>query len=133
MSHIFECEETKEYLDKLGINVGILRVYGVKSLLGNHYLWSDHKKRSSLLADFSAVSFFIAEIIRCQLHGDKLSWSRTRFKLVSYISYLLGSDNVKYNILGKELKEMLNIGWRTVLTKALTQLTIHFLNNLYLF
>ena len=109
MSHIFECEETKEYLDKLGINVGILRVYGVKSLLGNHNLWSDHKKRSSLLADFSAVSFFIAEIIRCQLHGDKLSWSRTRFKLVSYISYLHGSDK----ILGKELKEMLNIGWRS--------------------
>ena len=106
MSHIFECEETKEYLDKLGINVGILRVYGVKSLLGNHYLWSDHKKKSRILADFSAVSFFIAEIIRCQLHGDKLSWSRTRFKLVSYISYLLGSDNVKYNILGKELKEL---------------------------
>ena len=101
-------------------------MYGVKSLLGNHYLWSDHKKKSRILANFSAVSFFIDEIIRCQLQGDKLPWSRTRFKL-------LGSDNVKYNILGKELKEMPNIGWRTVLTKALTQLTIHFLNNLYLF
>ena len=63
----------------------------------------------------------------------KLEARRTKFKLVAYISNLLGSDNVKYNILGKELKEMPNIGWRTVLTKALTQLTIHFLNNLYLF
>ena len=43
-----------------------------------------------------------------RLQGDKLSWRKTRFKLVAYISNLLGSDNVKYSILGEELKEMLN-------------------------
>ena len=52
MSHIFECEKTREYLDKLSINVGIQRVYGVKSILGDHYLWSDHKKRNRILAQF---------------------------------------------------------------------------------
>ena len=57
----------------------------------------------------SLPSFFIAEIMRCQLHGNKLSWWRTRFKLVAYISNLLGSNDVKYNILDEELKEMLNM------------------------
>ena len=41
--------------------------------------------------------------------GDKVSWRKTRFKVVAYISNLLGSNNVKYNVLGKETKEMLNI------------------------
>ena len=70
MSHIFECEKTREYLDKLSTNVGIHRVYDIKSLFGDHYLWSDHKKGKRILAQFLAASFFIAEIIRCLLHGD---------------------------------------------------------------
>ena len=84
-------------------------MYGIKSVLGDHYLWSDHKKRNRILAQFSAASFFIAEIMRYRLHGDKLLWRRTRFKLVAYISNLLGSNSVKYSILGEELKKMLNI------------------------
>ena len=90
----------------LSINTGIQRIYGIKSLLGDHYLWSDHKKRSQILAQFAAASFVIAEIIRCQLH-DKPSLRRTNFKLVAYVSNLLGSDNVKYNVLGEGMKEML--------------------------
>lgn len=43
VSHIFKCVKTREYLDKLSINVEIQRVYGVKRLLGDsdQYLWSD--------------------------------------------------------------------------------------------
>ena len=37
MSHILECEKTKEYLDNLSTNNGTPRVYGLKSLLGDHY------------------------------------------------------------------------------------------------
>ena len=98
-AHIFECEKTRAYLDTLSINTGVQRIYGIKSLLGDHFLWSDHKKRSQILAQFAAASFIIAEIMRCRLHVDKLCWRRTKFRLVAYISNLLGSDNVKYNIL----------------------------------
>ena len=61
-------------------------------------LWSDHKKRIQILAQFTAASFIIAEIMRCRLHGDKLC-----------ISNLLGCNIVKYNVLGEGMKEMLNI------------------------
>ena len=55
-----------------------------------------------------------------QLQGDKLSWRRTKFKLVAYVSNFLGSDNVKYNVLGEGMKEVLGIA--AVLARALTQL-----------
>ena len=106
---LHQCEKTKEYLDTLSINTGVQRVYGLKSLLGDHYLWSDHKKKNQILAQFAAASFIIAEIMQCQLHGNKLSWRRIRFKLVAYISNLLDSDNVKCHILGEGMKEMLDI------------------------
>ena len=91
------------------MNIGAQRVYGLKSLLGDHYLWSDFKKRNIILAQFTVSSFFIAQIIRGQLHGDKLSWPRTCFKLIAYIKNLLDSNNVKFNLLGEELKQMLII------------------------
>ena len=109
MSHIFECEKDQENLDTLGMNVSVQRVYGVQTLLGDHYLWSDHKKRSRVFTQFSATIFFIAEIMRCWLNDDEFSWWRTKFKLVAYISNLLGSNDIKFDILGEELKEMLNI------------------------
>ena len=34
---------------------------------------------------------------------------RTKFKLVAYISNLLGSNNVMYSILGEEMRKMLSI------------------------
>ena len=65
MSHIFECEKTREYLDNLSMNVVVQRVYGLKSILGDHYQWSDHKMRNRILAQFSVSSFIISEIMRC--------------------------------------------------------------------
>ena len=44
-----------------------------------------------------------------RLTGDKLSWRRTQFKLVAYVSNLLGYNNVEYNVLGEGIKEMLGI------------------------
>ena len=108
MSHIFECEKTCNYLDKLSMNVGVQRVYGLKSLLGDHYQWSDHKKRNIILP-LSVSSFIIAEIMRCWLHSDKQCWRRTKFKLVAYISNLLSSNNFYYNVLGEGMKKMLGI------------------------
>ena len=81
----------------------------IKSLVDDHYLSSDHKKRNRALAQFAAASFIIPEIMRCRLHSNKLSWRRTRFKLVAYMSNLLGSNNVKYSILAKKMKVMLVI------------------------
>ena len=69
----------------------------------------DHKKRSQILAQFAAASFVTAEIMKGRLTGDKLSWRRTKFKLVAYMSNLLGSNNVKCNVLGEGMKEMLGI------------------------
>ena len=40
-------------------NVGVQRVYGIKFLLGDHYQWSDHKKRNRILAQFAVSSFFM--------------------------------------------------------------------------
>ena len=106
MSHIFEYEKN---LDKLSMNEGVQRVYGLKSLLGDHYQWYVQKKRNRILAEFSVSNFFIADIMRGRVHCDKLCCRRTRFKLIAYISNLLGSNNVKFNLLGEELKEMLII------------------------
>ena len=61
------------------------------------------------MAQFAAASFVIAEIMKGRLTGDKLSWRRTKFKLVAYMSNLLGSNNVKCNVLGEGMKEMLGI------------------------
>ena len=109
MAHIFECEKTRAYLDTLSLNIGLHRIYNIKSLLGDHHLWSDHMKRSQILAQFAAASFVIAEIMKGRLTGDKLSWRRTKFKLVAYVSNLLGSNNVRFNILGGGMKEVLGI------------------------
>ena len=80
-----------------------------RAFIGDYYCWSDHKKRSQILAQFAAASFAIAEIMKGRLTGDRLSWRRTKFKLVAYVSNLLGSNNVRFNVLGEGLKEMLNI------------------------
>ena len=96
-AHIFECEKTRAYLDALSLNTGIHRIYNLKSLLGDHYLWSDHKKRNQILAQFAAARFVIAEVMKGRLIGDKV----TKYKLVAYVSNLLGSNNVKYTVLGK--------------------------------
>ena len=110
------------------MSVGVQRVNGLKFLRGDHYLWPDPNKRNRILAQFTVSSIFIAEIMRCWLHGDKLSWRRKHFKLITYISKFLGSKNVKSNLLGVELKEMLIIDQFKVLAQALALTTIHFIN-----
>ena len=73
-SHIFDCEKTQDYQDKLSMTVGVQRVYGLKSLQGDHYLWSDHTKRNRIFAQFPVSSFSIEEIMRCMaisFHGGK--------------------------------------------------------------
>ena len=70
---------------------------------------SETLKRNQILALFAASSFFIAEIMRCWLRSNKLSWRRIKSKLVVYISNLQGSNNVKYIFLGKGMKKMLGI------------------------
>ena len=78
-------------------------------MLKDHDQWSDHKKRNQILAQFAAASFVIAEIMKGQLTGDKLSWRQTKFKLVAYVSNILGSNNFRFNLLGEGTKDMLNI------------------------
>ena len=90
MAHISECEKTRAYLDALSLNTGIHRIYNLKSLLGDHHHWSDHKRRSQILAQFAAASFVIADIMKGRLTGDKLSWRRAKFKLVAYVLLMLG-------------------------------------------
>ena len=67
------CEKTKAYLDTLSLNTGLHRIYNVKSLLGDHDQWSDHKKKNQIIAQFAAASFVIAVIMKGRLTGDKLS------------------------------------------------------------
>ena len=57
---------------------------------------------SQILAQFAAA-------MKGRLTGDKLSWRQTKFKLVAYMSNLLGSANVRYNLLGEGIKEVLSI------------------------
>ena len=52
-----------------------------------------------------------------------LSWKCAKFKLVADISNLLGSDNVKYNVLGEGMKEMLGIAGDPSLHLPLLQAT----------
>ena len=42
MSHISEYEKTREYLDNLSTNIGVKTVYGLKTIIGNHYLRTDY-------------------------------------------------------------------------------------------
>ena len=47
---IKKCEAVKEYLDNLFTHVGTPRVFGTKSILSDHNLWHDNKKKSLILA-----------------------------------------------------------------------------------
>ena len=93
--HIFECEVVKNYYNDLSTHLGVNRIYDLKTLFGDHFLWHDGKLRPKILAQFAISSFIIAEISAGRLTGDKLSWRRTKFKLVTYISHLTKSNNDK--------------------------------------
>ena len=87
--HIFECEVVKSYYNDLSNHLGVFRIYDLKSLLGDHYLWHVAKEKPKILAQFALSSFIIAEISAGKLTGDKLCWRRTEFKLVVYLTHLL--------------------------------------------
>ena len=107
LPHIFTCKKTREYLDNLYTHLRTQRVSGTSTILGDHYLWMDFKQRDTILAQFAVSSFYICEIMQGRLLGDPLSWRRTRFKLIAYLSNLLGSNNCRLMQLGERLKTML--------------------------
>ena len=60
--HIFECEVVKNYYNDLSTHLGVNRIYDLKTLFGDHFLWHDGKLRPKILAQFAISSFIIAEI-----------------------------------------------------------------------
>ena len=107
--HIFECEVVKNYYNDLSTHLGVNRIYDLKTLFGDHFLWHDRKLRTKILAQFAVSSFIIAEISAGRITGDKLSWRRTKFKLITYISHLTKSNNDKYSSLGHEIRGLISV------------------------
>ena len=105
--HIFTCKKTREFLDNLHIQLHVHRVGGTSTILGDHYLWMDFKQRDTVLTQFVVSTFYITDIMQSRLTGDPLSWRRTRFKLIAYLSNLLGSNNGRMMQLGESLRAML--------------------------
>ena len=99
--------KTREFLENLHLQLNVHRVGGTSTILGDHYLWMDFKQRDTVLTQFVVSTFYITDIMQSRLTGDPLSWRRTRFKLIAYISNLLGSINVKKKQLGESLRAML--------------------------
>ena len=85
------------------------RIYDLKTLFGDHYLWHVMEERPRILAQFAISSFIIAEISAGRLTGDKLSWRRTKFKIVAFLSHLLKSSNVRFASLGEEIQKLIRI------------------------
>ena len=99
----------KKYYNDLSNHLGVNRIYDLKTLFGDHYLWHVSKERPKILAQFAISSFFIAEICAGRLTGDKLSWRRTKFKIVAFLSHLLNSSNVRFASLGEEIQKLIRI------------------------
>ena len=76
------------------------RIYDLKSLFGDNFLWHVGKERQKMLAQLTISSFIIAEISAGRLTGDKLSWRRTKIKIVAFLSHLLNSSNFRFASLG---------------------------------
>ena len=99
----------KNYYNDLSNHLGVYRIYDLKSLFGDHYLWHVTKERPRILAQFVLSSFIITEISAGRLNGDKLSWRRTTFNIVAYLTHLLRSDNIRFTSLGDEIKRLIRI------------------------
>ena len=67
------------------------------------------EERPRILAQFAIGNFFIAEICAGRLTGDKLSWRRTKFKIVAFLLHLLSSSNFRYAALGEEIQKLIRI------------------------
>ena len=85
------------------------RIYDLKTLFGDHYLWHISEERPIILAQLALSSFIIAEISAGRLTGDKLSWQRTKFKIVAFLSHLLSSNNIRFTSLGEEIQKLIRI------------------------
>ena len=85
------------------------RIYDLKTQFGDHYLKHVTKERPRILAQFAISSFIIAEISAGRLTGDKLSWRRTKFKIVAFLSHLLKSSNYRFASLGEEIQKLIRI------------------------
>ena len=83
------------YVD-LSTHLGVHRITGLRTFIGDHYFPHVGKERPKILAQFAISSFIIAEISAGRLTGDKLSWRRTKFKIVAFLSHLLNSSNVRF-------------------------------------
>ena len=66
-------------------------------------------KMITLVPNFKSAHFFIAEISAGRLTGDKLSWRRTKFKIVAFLSHLLKSSNYRFASLGEEIQKLIRI------------------------
>ena len=55
--HIFEYEEVMKYYGDLSTNLGIQRITGLRTLIGDHYLWHIGKERPKILTQFVISSF----------------------------------------------------------------------------
>ena len=107
--HIFECEVVKNYYSDLSTHLGVNRIYDLKTLFCDHFLWHIAEERPRILAQFAISSFFIAEISAGRLIGDKLSWRRTKFKIVAFLSHLLSSINIRFTSLNEEIQRLTRI------------------------
>ena len=99
----------RNYYNDLSNHLGVHRIYDLKSLFGDNFLWHVTKERPTILAQFAISSFIIAEISVGRLNGDKLNWQRTKFKIVAYISHILRSDNDTYSSLGDKIKGLISV------------------------
>ena len=98
-----------KYYGDLSTHLGIQRITGLRTLIGDHYLWHIGKERPKILAQFAIGSFIIAEICVGRLTGDKLNWRRTKFKIVAYLSHLLKSDNIRLLLLGNQIQKLITV------------------------
>ena len=96
--HIFECNEVNKYYRDLSTHLEVHRITGIKTLIGDPYLWHNVKERPKQLTQFAISSFIIAEL---------LNWQRTKFKIVAYLSHLLISNIAKLYSLGDEIKKLI--------------------------
>ena len=107
--HIFECDVVKKYYNNLSNHLVVHRICDLKTLFCDHFLWHIGKERPKILAQFAISSFIIAEISAGRLTGDKLSWRRTKFKIVAYLSHLLKSNNNIHSSLGDEIRRLISV------------------------
>ena len=52
-----------KYYGDLSTHLGIHRITGLRTLIGDNYLWHFGKERPKIVAQFAISSFIIAEIV----------------------------------------------------------------------